>query len=198
MSEPERIDVNTFAELVGRSKRQIYKHIKTGRIPAVKPNANTAYQIERSEIERFLMEFGGPSSLDDTANPCEPSEPKRTDSSQQFTSSHSGSLQFTNPPPEAFLNLVDRLTRAERRNVELEFILRQHQNLLTENAESLQEVRADTLQAEAKAEAEKREREAREAELKLLAEELKEARSTIVDWEARRKKPWWKKMFGAG
>ena len=74
--------------------------------------------------------------------------------------------------------------------MELELMLRQHQNLLTENAESLQEGRAEVLQAQAKAKA-------REAELRALEEELKEARSTIADWESRRKRPWWKKMFSA-
>lgn len=198
MNEPERIDVNLFAELVGRSKRQIYKHIKSGRIPAVKPNANTSYQIERAEVERFIEEFGGPSSQDDTANRRDQARTDTHDSSPEFTKGREQSRTQVNPPAEVYLALVDRLTRAERRAVELELTLRQHQNLLTEHAESLQENRAEVLQAEARANAEQAEREAKEAELVRLTEELKEARSTIADWESKRKRPWWKKMFNAG
>lgn len=91
---------------------------------------------------------------------------------------------------------MDRLTRAERRSVELELTLRQHQNLLTEHAESLQENRAEVLEAEAKVKAEQAQREAKEAELVRLTEELKEARTTIAEWETRRQRPWWKKMWG--
>ena len=102
------------------------------------------------------------------------------------------------PPAEVYSLMLDRISRAERRNVELELILRQHQNLLAENAESLQEGRAEALEAEAKLEAERREREAKEAAITQLTEELKEARSTLAQWEEQRQRPWWKKIFSAG
>lgn len=98
MNEPERIDVNTFAELVGRSKRQIYKHIKSGRIPAVKPNANTAYQIERGEVEQFIEEFGGPSSHDDTVNRRDQARTDTHDSSHHDVNVHESSRTRVNPP----------------------------------------------------------------------------------------------------
>lgn len=101
------------------------------------------------------------------------------------------------PPAEVYSLMLDRISRAERRNVELELILRQHQNLLAENAESLQEGRAEALETEAKLQAERREREAKEAAIAQLTEELKEARSTIAQWEEQRQRPWWKKIFSA-
>lgn len=215
MNEPTRIDVNTFADLVGRSKRQIYKHIKNGTISATKPNRNTAYMIERSEVERFLREFGDNGSQDDTVNGHERSrtdvnrttfddatghEPSRTganSTTQGDMKVHEPSRTDVNPPTEVYSMMIDRIARAERRNVELEIILRQHQNLLTENAESLQEGRAEALQAEAKAELERKQREHKEGELEKALEELKEARAVIADWEERRSRPWWKKIFSA-
>ena len=205
MSEPERIDVNTFADLVGRSKRQIYKHIKSGRIPAVKPNANTAYQIERSEVDLFIAEFGGPGSLDDTANRRDQARTDTDDSSHRVTTVHEQSRTAVNPPAEVYALMLDRLTRAERRAVELELTLRQHQTLLTEHAESLQENRAEVLESEAvlKEEVERRteaeelaelaQREAAQAKIEL--ETLKtELRDKEQAW-AEARKPWWKKMF---
>lgn len=53
------------------------------------------------------------------------------------------------PPAEVYIALIDRLSRAERRSVELELQLRQSQRLLSENAESI--VEKDALAREAQA-----------------------------------------------
>ncbi len=73
------------------------------------------------------------------------------------------------PPAEVYIALIDRLSRAERRSVELELQLRQSQRLLSENAESITEKEALAREARAQLEAVD---EAKQAEIVRLAEEL--------------------------
>ena len=92
--------------------------------------------------------------------------------------------EAASPPAEVYIALIDRLSRAERRSVELELALRQSQRLLSENAESITEKEALAAQVKAQLqEAEEThrieaeallEREARikEAEVERLAQEL--------------------------
>lgn len=81
------------------------------------------------------------------------------------------------PPAEVYIALIDRLSRAERRSVELELQLRQSQHLLTENAESITEKEALAMEARAKLEAVESDK---QAELARMAAELETAKAKEV------------------
>lgn len=76
------------------------------------------------------------------------------------------------PPAEVYIALIDRLSRAERRSVELELQLRQSQRLLSENAESI--VEKDALAREAQAQLQAVE-DVKQQEIDRLAAELSTA-----------------------
>lgn len=67
-------------------------------------------------------------------------------SAQQDVAEHS----TASPPAEVYIALIDRLSRSERRAIELEIALRQSQRLLTENSESITEKEALAKEARAK------------------------------------------------
>lgn len=104
-------------------------------------------------------------------NERERTEPNETEHIEH--DEHSG---FSSPPLELYVEMLDRLQRAERRAIELELQLRQSQRLLTENAESIVEREARVRESEAREiEAERKlaEKEsAQRAEIDRLAEEL--------------------------
>lgn len=81
------------------------------------------------------------------------------------------------PPAEVYIALIDRLSRAERRSVELELQLRQSQRLLSENAESIAEKEALAREAAAKLQAGE---ESRQAELDKLAVQLASIQSREI------------------
>ena len=85
------------------------------------------------------------------------------------------------PPAEVYIALIDRLSRSERRAIELELALRQSQRLLTENAESITEKEA--LAKEARAKIQEIEK-AQQSELENLTSQLAAAQET----EARLRK----------
>ena len=94
----------------------------------------------------------------------------------------------SSPPAEVYIALIDRLSRAERRTVELELTLRQSQRLLAENAESLTEKEALVKEANAKQdEIERleillrREEQSREAETAKLRAELESTRNQLLE-----------------
>lgn len=91
---------------------------------------------------------------------------------------------INSPPAEVYIELIDRLSRSERRSVELELQLRQSQRLLTENAESIQEREAQAKQVEAQL---KVVEDAKQAEIERLNVELENTRQQLV--EATSKKP---------
>lgn len=102
------------------------------------------------------------------------------------------------------------LRRVERRTIELELQLKQHQLLLTENSESIVEREARVKEAEAKmSEAEVFAQEAFEerdmaraeatqakAEAELLKAQLAQLEEEKEHLATEQAKPWWKKMFG--
>ena len=81
----------------------------------------------------------------------------------------SGATATASPPTEVYIALIDRLSRAERRSVELEIQLRQSQRLLSENAESITEKEALAKEAQAQLQVVE---DARQLELARLAAEL--------------------------
>ena len=91
-------------------------------------------------------------------------EHERTELNTSEQSEHTS----PSPPLELYVEMLDRLQRAERRAVELEMQLRLSQRLLTENAESIVEREARARQAEEK------ERELRESLAKTEAEKCEE------------------------
>ena len=72
-------------------------------------------------------------------------------------------------PAEVYIALIDRLSRSERRSIELEIALRQSQRLLTENSESITEKEA--LAKEARAKLQELEQ-TQQSELETLASQL--------------------------
>lgn len=195
------------ADVIGVTKQTLWRAVKAGKLEATRKKRGgkrKEYDVTEDALAAYKREF-----IDSMEVPVvttvTPDETPVTERSQRNVTDVTGetlhNVMGVTPDgsaAEMFSVMLDRLTRAERRAVELEITLRQHQNLLTENAESLQENRAEVLEAEAKVKAEQAQREAKEAELVRLTEELKEARTTIVEWETRRQRPWWKKMFNAG
>ena len=101
----------------------------------------------------------------------------RRSSAQQDVAEHS----TASPPAEVYIALIDRLSRSERRAIELELALRQSQRLLTENAESITEKEA--LAKEARAKIQEIEQ-AQQSELENLTSQLAAAQET----EARLRK----------
>ena len=116
------------------------------------------------------------------------------------------------PPPEAYVAMLDRVARAERRAVELEFEMRKHRLLLAENAESVHEREAVLKETQAKFqelnEVVKDKEEERDlarseatqakAEAELLRDKLNQLTMENETLWAQKRKPWWKKMFSAG
>jgi hypothetical protein len=112
--------------------------------------------------------------------------------------------------------LVEELRRADRHLIALQLQFSQNQNLLAEKSESLLKQEAEEraqamLNKRLEAEKEKQARQAQQvqqelqqaqqelekaqAEARANAEQLKEARRELESWEARRKQPFWKKLF---
>ena len=107
--------------------------------------------------------------------------------------------------------MLDRVARAERRAVELEFEMKKHRLLLAENAESVHEREAKIKETEAKFEElneivkdKDEERDIARAEAAQAKAEAEILRSKINEmtmenenlW-ADKRRPWWKKMFGS-
>lgn len=100
-------------------------------------------------------------------------------------------LEPPSPPAEVYIALIDRLSRAERRSVELELQLRQSQRLLTENAESITEKEALAREAQAQLQVVE---DAKQVEIERLAAELELTRSQLV--EATQKSSGWFSWLG--
>jgi len=189
------------ADVIGVTKQTLWRAVKAGKLEAVRikrGSRRAEYDVTEDAIAAYQAEYlesiEVPVITDVTDETLRNDTPVTDETSRYATPV----TPVSGPPAEVYSLMLDRISRAERRNVELELILRQHQNLLAENAESLQEGRAETLEIEAKFEEERREREAKEAAIAQLTEELKEARSTLAQWEEQRQRPWWKKIFSAG
>jgi excisionase family DNA binding protein len=90
---------------------------------------------------------------------------------ESFYQVSTAASETPSPPAEVYIALIDRLSRAERRSVELELQLRQSQRLLSENAESITEKEALAQAARAQLQAVE---DAKQAEVTRLAAELAE------------------------
>ena len=125
---------------------------------------------------------------------------------------HSWTTPRYGPPPEAYVAMLERVARAERRSVELEMEMRKHRLLLAENAESVHEREAKLKETEVKfqeltsvlqdKEGERDQARAQAQQAQAEAEELREKLNQITmeneTLRSERSRPWWKKMFSAG
>lgn len=87
-------------------------------------------------------------------------------------------VSATSPPAEVYIALIDRLSRAERRSVELELQLQQSHRLLTENAESIVEKEMFAKQARAQLQAVEDDK---QAEIERLSSELEATRRQLEE-----------------
>ena len=169
------------AELIGIPQKRLYRAVKAGKLNATQRHQGSRweYLVSRDDLEDFDRTTARPVDQDgeQVATDQETGRPTRdaTDSPTDQPGSQ--------PPAEVYIALIDRLSRAERRSVELELQLRQSQRLLTENAESITEKEALAQQARAQVEAVSKDK---EEENQRLRSELEEARLQLE--EARKPK----------
>ncbi len=175
------------AELLGIPQKRLYRAVKAGKLKAEQHHQGSRweYLVTREALEEFSQSTDRPVATDPdptATGPLTDQPTRRPVATDQVADRPAG------PPIEVYALLVDRLTHSERRAVELEMQLRQHQNLLSENAESLREDRAKALTAEAQLQA-------KQAEIDVLAEELKAARLKLSEAENAKSQTWWSKIW---
>ena len=164
------------AELIGIPQKRLYRAVKAGKLKADQRHQGSRweYLVTRHDLEEFQR------STDRLAD--QDNRPTATDSATgrptQGPDDRPSDQAIGQPPVELYLALVERLSRAERRSVELELQLRQSQRLLTENAESITEKEA--LATEAKAQLQAVE-DAKQMEIDGLKAELESTRHQLVD-----------------
>ena len=174
VQEPNLLSVQEFANRVNRTQRAIYKAIKTGRIKALRTEDGGAFQIPESEVQNY-------GSV--TAEPVQ--EPSVEPVQESLNSTNPDLARVQELVQQSFLGALERaneeIRRVERQKVELELQLRLHRNLLTENAESLMEHKAESLGHQEKA-----------SELAKRVEELERANAELVE---EQKRSWWSKIW---
>ncbi len=138
------MNLQEAAALLGVSKKTLWRAVKAERLAAkrIDLGGKWEYRVSPADLEAYR------STLERSTYPAVPVEcPGGTFHQDKERDTCPAPV----PPVELYLELVDRLTRAERRAVELELALRQSQRLLAENAESIAEREARAREAEAKA-----------------------------------------------
>ena len=170
VQEPDLLSVQEFANRVNRTQRAIYKAIKAGRIKALRTEEGGAYQIPETEVHTY-----GSGATEPVQEPSvevqEPVNPDLARVQELVQQSFLGALERAN----------EEIRRVERQKVELELQLRLHRNLLTENAESLIEHKAESLSYQEKA-----------SELAKRVEELERTNAELVE---EQKRSWWSKIW---
>lgn len=188
------------AEYLGTSKNRIWRAVKDGHLPAEEGRykGQKAWMVSEKDALRWAEEWMAPEERGPLEHHEVPSEIPHnnleapqgaievpcgtSEGSKGVRSSTSRSLK------DDLVAALERSHRevifAERRAVELELQLRQHQMLLTENAESIQEREAQARQAEAQL---KLVEDAKQREIERLNAELESTRQRLI--EATAKKP---------
>lgn len=228
------LTLKAAAQHTGVSKSKIWRSVNDGTLLASKGRTSggqEAWVVEIGELERWAETALKDSEtviedlVEDSKRLEEVRPPQANQSdSEYFEVTQSGDSEsfrlIQGPPVELYMALVDRVTRSERRSVELEMELRKHRLLLTENAESLLEreakltqIEAQRLEAEALLRRREEERLQAQAETDRALEEAARAkqeaeRMTLelaslkiemaakeAQWRERRR-PWYQKMFG--
>ena len=185
------------AELIGIPQKRLYRAVKAGKLRAEQRHQGSRweYLVTRHDLEEFerstvrlVDQDTRPTATDSTTGrptrgPVDQdTRPTATDSTTGRPTrgpvDQPGDRPTDQPPVELYLALVDRLSRAERRSVELELQLRQSQRLLTENAESITEKEALAMEAKAQLQAVE---DAKQTEIDSLRAELESTRHQLVD-----------------
>lgn len=205
LNERERTDMNKVnetltlqeaADLFGVSRSRIWRATNEGHLLAKKRRVKgrkvwTVLAVDLEQWAKTWLDSEERAAVNTSVNSseqvAEQVERSRVTTNEDERTELNNAEQV-GPPAGVYEMLVDRLMRAERKNVELEMTLRQHQLLLTENAESLVEDRAKIAEAEAKAEEHLSVLVAREARVRNLTAELEETKAELA--EARTKKSW--------
>ena len=177
------------AEILDVPKQKLWRAVKAGKLDAVKKKQGSKraeYDVTEEALQSYQQEYLEPES--ETVTSDDTSEAIRDDARR-----YGDTTGVTHEDSQGIIYslMLDRLTRAERRSIELELLLRQQQNLLTENAESVQEKIAEKMQAEVKAKK-------AEEQSKILALEVESLKTQMMAQEAQwneMRKPWWRKIF---
>ena len=190
------------ADHLGVTKKKLWRAIKADQLEAfqVQNGQRWEYRVSPESLEKYqrslTSELGGTDAerLSRSASQDVPERdgafPTETERGTRYvpTEMERDGTSQSSPPAEVYIALIDRLSRAERRTVELELTLRQSQRLLAENAESLTEKEALVKEANAKQdEIERletllrREEQSREAETAKLRAELESTRSQLAE-----------------
>ena len=184
--ERNAMGIQEVADLLGVSKKKIWKAVKDEELRAVKVRKGNAwrYLIEPEDIEAYRQVMDDSkgwevvSQDDGTVSETAPHQAQTEDNAGKWQrNTFETHEKPTGPPVELYIEMLDRLQRAERRAIELEMQLRQSQRLLTEHAESVVEREARAQEAEAKEAAQR-------VEVERLAHEL-----TRVQEDRARPKP---------
>ena len=146
----EHLTLSAAADQLKTSKKTLWRAVKAGKLKAsrVQQGSSWEYQVTPADLEEYRSTV--PPSRD-SGTPVAGHQDMERDMSQDTGKVSRDTGTPPGPPVELYLALVDRLTRAERRAVELELALQQSQRLLAENAESIAEREARAREAEAKA-----------------------------------------------
>jgi hypothetical protein len=156
-------------------KKRLWRAVKTGQLEAVRVQKGNRWEYRLTadalEAYRRILETEDTGWNDaerivstgatrpgmvrteaERSNTTDPERPGARDQSERPTwnrAERRPGAADAPPPAEVYIALIDRLSRAERRSVELELQLRQSQRLLTENAESITEKEALAREAQA-------------------------------------------------
>ena len=145
----EHLTLSAAADQLKTSKKTLWRAVKAGKLKAsrVQQGSSWEYQVTPADLEEYRSTVR---LSRDSGTPVAGHQDLERDMSQDTGKVSRDTGTPPGPPVELYLALVDRLTRAERRAVELELQLRQSQRLLAENAESIAESAAKVREAEAK------------------------------------------------
>ena len=148
----EHLTLQAAADQLEMTKKRLWRAVKAGKLEAIKVEVGGSweYQVSINALELYRDTI--PVSRD-SGTPCPATTEVSRDASRDMSRdsvpvSRDGGT--ASPPVELYLEMLDRLQRAERRAVELEIALQQSQRLLTENAESIVESATLLKEAEAK------------------------------------------------
>ena len=193
LNTPNRaLTLQEAAALFGTSRSRVWRAMNDGHLPAEKRRVGgrSTWTVLEQDLQKWAEEWLDESELlserqilnnsEQVSNSSERSrtfmnehERTRTNEAEQPRTFVSERIEHESSPPlELYLEMLDRLQRAERRSVELELQLRQSQRLLTENAESITEKEALASAARAQLQATE---DSKQIEIARLAAELEAA-----------------------
>ena len=183
--------IQEAADLLGVSKKKIWKAVTEGDLEAVKVKKGKAwrYEIEPNAVEAYRQIMDEPKGWEAVSSHSgdvaetfpQHEETAGNDLEPTGNAEKQDGNASDSPPVELYIEMLDRLQRAERRAIELELQLKQSQRLLTEHAESLIEKTTLTKEAETK-----------EA---LLAKRVEELENVNAQLEEEKKRSWWSKIW---